>query len=111
MSEVKRDLSQESRIGILGLAFKPNSDDVRLSPSAQVINELLNDGYLQITAYDPLAMESFDRLYGLPVAYADSLEQLVEACDCLILLTAWDEFKEQKKLLKNKKVYDFRYCL
>lgn len=101
---------KESKIGILGLAFKSGSDDVRLSPSKFIIEKLLEKGYTNIIAYDPMANEVFDKEFGLPIQYIDSLEELVAEADELVLLTSWPEFKQNKKLIQTKRLFDFRYA-
>lgn len=103
-------VSKESTIGILGLSFKSGSDDVRLSPSKFIIENLLGKGFKNIVAYDPMANEVFDQHYKLPITYADSLEALVDQSDELVLLTSWPEFKQNKELLMSKRLFDFRYA-
>ena len=99
-------------IGILGLSFKPGSDDVRLSPSRDIIGLLLAKGYKNIYAYDPISNDEFRRHYpDLSLKYAGSLDEIVHKCDHLILLTAWDIFLEESELLKSKNLYDYRYAL
>lgn len=109
--EIARAAGPGNTIGILGLAFKPGSDDVRESPAKGIIEHLLDRGLTRLTVYDPLAMNAFRALYNLPVAYADSLESCVENSSLLVLLTAWDEFVEKRELLLRKQVLDFRYVL
>jgi UDPglucose 6-dehydrogenase len=111
VEKVAADTPTSSTIGILGLSFKPNSDDIRDTPTKPIIQRLLDMGYDKIVAYDPLASDSFDRLYRLPIGYARSLTEIVERADVFVLLTAWDEFKRNRDLLAGKRVYDFRYCL
>lgn len=98
-------------IGILGLSFKPNSDDVRDTPTRPIIQRLLDKGYDKIIAYDPLANDLFNRAYRMPIAYAKSLTDIAATADVFVLLTAWDEFKRNQNLFASKTVYDFRYCL
>jgi UDPglucose 6-dehydrogenase len=100
---------KENTIGILGLAFKSGSDDVRLSPSKFIIEKLLEQGYTNIIAYDPMANEIFDKQYKLPIRYVDSLTTLVDEAEELVLLTAWPEFKKNQQLLQSKRLFDFRY--
>jgi len=100
---------QGNTIGILGLAFKSGSDDVRLSPSKFIIEKLLAKGYTNIVAYDPMANDVFAKEFDLPITYIDSLEALVEQADELVLLTSWPEFKQNKSLLTSKRLFDFRY--
>jgi UDPglucose 6-dehydrogenase len=101
--------SPHERIGILGLSFKSGSDDVRFAPSRDIIEKLLSAGYTNIVAYDPMANHIFQREYKLPIDYTDDLESLVEQVDKIAILTAWREFKEQKSLIQQKQVFDFRY--
>lgn len=103
--------SPEDRIGILGLSFKPGSDDVRETPSAEIISMLIQKGYDNIWAYDPMAADNFKKIYNLPIKYASSLEELVENCDHFLLLTCWEEFVEKKRLFDGTNLLDFRYCL
>jgi UDPglucose 6-dehydrogenase len=101
----------EEYLGILGLAFKPNTDDVRESPSRDVIELLIRRGFKKIVAYDPLAIETFKRRYNLNIEYSESLEDLLKKTDNILLLTAWDEFRKKKDMLLRKNALDFRYCL
>lgn len=110
VNKIAMEISLEKTIGILGLSFKSGSDDVRLSPSKFIIEQLLAKGYQNIVAYDPIANEAFQE-YHLPLVYAQSLEDIVEKADVLVLLTGWPEFKQQKKLITSKKVFDCRYAL
>lgn len=108
--KVEAVVSKESTIGILGLSFKSGSDDVRLSPSKFIIENLLEKGYKNIVAFDPMANEIFAQQYKLPISYADTLESVVEQADELVLLTSWPEFKKNKELINTKRLFDFRYA-
>lgn len=105
---VKEQAGKDSRIGILGLSFKPGSDDVRDTPAAKVISRLLADGYRDITAYDPLAMEEFKKHYGLKIGYAGSMAEVIAWADVIVVLTAWEEFKALPEQT-DKTVVDCRY--
>ncbi len=111
VEKIAADTPTSETIGILGLSFKPNSDDIRDTPTKAIIQRLLARGYNRIIAYDPLANDLFDRAYRLPIAYANNLHAIVQAADVLVLLTAWDEFGRNRDLFNGKKMYDFRYCL
>lgn len=111
INELINKISKEQNIGILGLSFKPDSDDVRQSPASDIINILLNNGYKNIIAYDPLANKNFEISYGIPIRYAESLKELIKIVDVSILITNWAEFKENEILIKNKPLYDLRYFL
>lgn len=110
-NEVDRLAPEKSRLGILGLSFKPGSDDVRDSPTARLIAALLRKDRKEILAYDPLANDIFSKTYDLPIRYASSLEELVQGSDYLVLATAWPEFLEKKSLIKTKPLTDTRYFL
>ena len=78
------------RIGVLGLAFKPNTDDVRESRAIPVIRALLDAG-AEVIAYDPLAMENFATLFP-EIEYAPSAEAVL-AADAVLITTEWEEFE------------------
>ena len=111
INRVKNELDTAERIGILGLSFKKGSDDVRLSPTSDIIQKLLDHGFKNIVAYDPMANKAFADEYNFPIEYAGSLNELMDQSNALLLLTAWDEFKDNAGLIKQKKLYDFRYAL
>ncbi|MBP5359967.1 MAG: UDP-glucose/GDP-mannose dehydrogenase family protein [Bacteroidaceae bacterium] len=98
-------------IGILGLSFKPGSDDVRDTPSAKVIRALLDKGYTQIIGYDPVANAEFQRVYSLPIAYADTYDALLSKAHTLVITTAWPEFADVRERADGKPIVDCRYML
>lgn len=98
------------RIGILGLAFKPGSDDVRDAASAKIIRALNDAGYLNITAYDPIAIDNFKNTYRLDCTYTQSMDQLIESADVLGVVTRWPEF-ERVRERTAKPVVDCVYML
>ena len=100
------------RVAILGLAFKPDSDDVRDTPSAMVVRRLARAGLTDIVAYDPVANERFAATFPeLKVKYLDTLEGAVAAADVLVIATAFGELREKKGLFSGKQVVDLRYML
>lgn len=104
----KRNYEKSIRIGILGLSFKPDTDDVRETPAKKCIMELIKNGYKKITAYDPMALDMFKRSFpDLDIVYAKSGQSLVKSSDIIFIITAWKEFRELN--FNNLKVYDFRY--
>lgn len=109
-NKVSAIVPTENTIGILGLSFKSGSDDVRLTPSKFIIENLLEKGYKNIVAFDPMANSIFDQHYKLPITYASSLEEIVGQADELLLLTSWPEFKKNKDLINTKRLFDFRYA-
>ena len=111
ISKIKKDVSTTSPITVLGLSFKPESDDVRQTPALEIIKLLLDAGYKDITCYDPISNDVFKKHYNLPIKYANTLKDAVSVSDSLIIATGWKEFKDNKDLFKNKKIYDLRYVL
>ena len=98
-------------IGILGLAFKPNTDDMRFAPSVDIIRELQKEG-AKIKAYDPKAMQKAkDILKG--VAYCNDPYDVAKDSDALVIITEWKDFrqldlKKIKSLMKNNLIIDGR---
>ena len=91
---------RELRVAVLGLAFKPGTDDLRESPSLRVIARLLAEG-AQVVAYDPLAAASARVLINSKcVSYAASLGEATTNVDAVLLMTAWPEFERLPALLK-----------
>lgn len=111
VGKIIRATRARTRIGILGLSFKPGSDDVRETPAARIIELLLKHGRKNIVAYDPMANASYRRLYHHPIKYADSLAKAVKRAEVVVVLTAWPEFRVGRKLFADKPVFDGRYCL
>jgi UDPglucose 6-dehydrogenase len=95
-----------------GLAFKPNTDDIREAPAFSIIDALLKEG-ATVTAYDPEAMEPVKRQIGATIHYAVSQYQALEGADALLIATEWSEFRTPdferiEKLLPAKVVFDGR---
>ncbi len=102
-----KGMGPDNMIGILGLAFKPFTDDVRDTPAMKVIRELINQGVSKIIVYDPLAMDEFKKAYPmLDIIYASSAEEVIALSERVAVVTAWPEFAAYKS---NGKVMDFRY--
>ena len=93
------------------MSFKPGSDDVRDSPAATIIRMLIEKGYKRLVAYDPIASSNFDNQYGFPLQYASSSSEVLSAANVVVILTAWDEFKQLKGCSENQVIIDGRYCL
>ena len=104
-------LNKESAVGILGLSFKPNSDDVRDTPASHIINEILAQGYEKIFAYDPVANKIFAENYPqLKVKVLESAQAVYDSAEVIAIVTAWDEFREVPTF-GDKKIIDCRYML
>jgi UDPglucose 6-dehydrogenase len=95
-----------------GLAFKPNTDDIREAPALYIIDALMAAG-ATITAYDPEAMTNVKNLLGNKVNYAADQYSTLEGADALIIATEWSEFRTPdfeiiEAKLKNKVIFDGR---
>lgn len=81
-----------STIGIMGLAFKPNTDDLRDAPSIDIVKKLLEHG-ARVKVYDPVAASNFKKQYPeLDLEYCQDVISLSNGCDALVLVTEWPEF-------------------
>ena len=103
---------QGKHFALWGLAFKPNTDDIREAPALYVINALIEAG-ATVTAYDPEAMNNVKNLIGDKIAYADNQYAALENADALIIATEWSEFRTPdfdkiNSSLKNKVIFDGR---
>jgi UDPglucose 6-dehydrogenase len=98
-------------IGIFGLAFKPNTDDIRFAPALEIIKRLLKEGAL-IKAYDPKAMER-TKMELPEIIYCSDPYETVKNADAMVICTEWDEFKNLnfekiKNLMKRPFILDGR---
>ena len=91
------------KVAILGLAFKPDTDDMRESPAVPVIESLLQKG-AHVKAYDPVAKEEAKKMFGTSnIEYPESLKETLLDVDAVILITRWNEFKDLDTLINNLK--------
>lgn len=107
LAKIKQETSESDKIAVLGLSFKPLSDDVRDSKSFTLIQKLISSGFKHIAAYDPIAIKAFKETYTLEIDYFYDLDNILKNSDVFIIATAWDEFKNIP--IKGKKVYNLRY--
>ena len=103
---------QGKHFALWGLAFKPNTDDIREAPALYIIDELLNEG-ATVTAFDPEAMANVKGVVGDKIKYAESQYQALKGADALIIATEWNEFRTPDFLkivsvLKSKVIFDGR---
>jgi UDPglucose 6-dehydrogenase len=81
------------RVAVLGLTFKPNTDDIREAPALDIMAGLLRAG-ASITAYDPMGMPHVGALpIGRRIAFADDAYSALDGADCAMLITEWNEFR------------------
>ena len=100
------------KFALWGLAFKPNTDDIREAPALKIIKELLSAG-ASVSAYDPEAMANVKREIGDKITYAENQYEALDDADALIIATEWSEFRTPdftriKSLLKNDVIFDGR---
>ncbi|MBY0164634.1 UDP-glucose/GDP-mannose dehydrogenase family protein [Cytobacillus firmus] len=80
-------------IAVWGLAFKPETDDIRESPAIEIIQDLLNKN-ARVKVYDPIAAENFKQTFSLDVEYSNSAIECAQDADALCILTEWKEFQD-----------------
>ena len=102
---------KDKKIGVLGLAFKQNTDDVRMSPAIDLCHRLQKEGAI-LRVHDPKAMEKARALLQ-SVIYVDDMNDVAEGCDALVVATEWDEFKKldlerARKALSHPIMFDGR---
>ena len=92
LKEVFGESLKGKKIGIWGLAFKPNTDDIREAPSLFLIDDLLNEG-CAIKAFDPEAMKNVKEVYGEKLTYSSSYTEASTDIDILVIMTEWAVFR------------------
>ena len=100
------------KIALWGLAFKPNTDDIREAPALYIIDELLKLG-ASVIAFDPEAMKNVSDMIGDKISFTENQYDALNNCDALIIATEWSEFRtpEFEKMaerMKNKVIFDGR---
>ena len=103
---------QGKKIALWGLAFKPNTDDIREAPALYIIKELLAAG-ATVATFDPEAMNNVKGVLGDKITYVTSQYEALEGADALVVATEWSEFRTPDfekitSLLKNKAIFDGR---
>ena len=98
-------------VAIAGLAFKPNTDDVREAPALTIIKKLLKSG-VHVRAYDPVAMPATREVFP-GIKYCKDAYDAAKGADCLVLMTEWNEFRNLdftrlKRLMKHNIIVDCR---
>ncbi|GHS89250.1 UDP-glucose 6-dehydrogenase [Campylobacterota bacterium] len=110
--EAAKDI-ENPKIAVWGLAFKDGTDDVRESPAIQIVQELISYN-LNITAFDPKAMETAKEILGESVTYANSAIEGARGADILVVLTEWQDFKSvplDKLDMRRKNIIDLRHVI
>ena len=101
-------------VAVLGLAFKPNTDDLREAPSLDCMPILLEDG-AHIKAYDPVAQANYKKIYPTEIEYCNSIEDTLKDADICFIFTEWDFVKNMDtslfvKYMKKPIILDGRNC-
>jgi UDPglucose 6-dehydrogenase len=107
-----KDNLKGKKIALWGLAFKPNTDDIREAPALYIINELVKEGAI-ITAFDPEAMKNVKELIGEKIQFVENQYEALPGCDALLIATEWNEFRtpdfeKMGSLMNNKVIFDGR---
>lgn len=107
----KNDLAGRT-IAVWGLAFKPNTDDIREAPALVIIDELLAAG-AHVRTFDPEAMPNVRAIYGDRIAFVDTMYDALKDADCLVIATEWSEFRtpdfeKMASLLREPIIFDGR---
>ncbi len=102
---------KEKKIGVLGLAFKQNTDDIRMSPAIELCQRLQKEGAI-LRVHDPKAMEKSKAVLK-NVTYVDDMNEVAEGCDALIIATEWPQFKKLdldrvRKVMSHPIMFDGR---
>ena len=102
------------KVAVLGLTFKPGTDDLREAPSIPNVRRLLDEGAV-ITAYDPVGIENFKKKYPKEISYVTVPQKALKDADIAFIFTEWKEIKdvkleEYKKLMNNAIICDGRNC-
>jgi len=100
------------RIAVLGLAFKPGTDDMREAPSIKVINSLLREG-CEISVYDSKAVSNAKKIFGDKVEYSEKAEEALKYADACVIVTEWPEFANPKlyTCMRGRVIVDGRRVL
>ena len=102
------------KVAVLGLTFKPGTDDLREAPSIPNVRRLLNEG-AEIVAYDPVGEENFKKLFPTEITYVKTPEETLKDADIAFIFTEWDTIKninlnKYVELMNNAVIYDGRNC-
>ena len=102
------------RVAVLGLTFKPGTDDLREAPSIPNIRRLLDED-AEIIAYDPVGVNNFKKLFPTEVDYKETLEEALDNADMVFIFTEWDEIKNLSldkyvELMNTPIIFDGRNC-
>ena len=100
------------KIALWGLAFKPDTDDIREAPSLYIIDALLREG-AAVNAFDPVAMENVKQVVGNKITYSENQYDALKDADALVIATEWQlfrtpDFGQMRSLMRGKVIFDGR---
>jgi UDPglucose 6-dehydrogenase len=100
------------RIAIWGLAFKPNTDDIREAPAIDIIQGLLAEG-ADVVVFDPQAMDNMKYIFPRQISYAQDMYEALKDADALVIATEWNvfrspDFDQMKEMLRGHVIFDGR---
>jgi UDPglucose 6-dehydrogenase len=114
IDKIRRGLGdiKDKTIAVLGLSFKPNTNDMREAPSIFIIEKLLKEK-AKVSAFDPISMDDAKSIFHNKIKYAKGPYDCVKGADAVVILTEWNEFRNLelvkiKTLLKSPNFFDFR---
>lgn len=116
ISIIKKNLGVISKktVTVLGLAFKPDTDDIRDSVSIKMI-ELLLKNRVKVVVHDPKAIQNTKKIFGSKIKYTESINDALNGSHCAIIMTAWNDYmkltNKDFRFMKNKLVIDSRRIL
>lgn len=101
-------------MAVLGLAFKPHTDDIREAPAIELIGKLLEE-QADISVYDPAAVEKVEELFGSRLYYADSVDLAIKGAEVVFIMTEWPqitqyELERYPLLMREPVIFDGRNC-
>lgn len=102
------------QVAILGVTFKPGTDDLREAPSIDNVQALLKHG-VKLSVFDPIGLNNFKRIFQDSIAYFDDIDQCIKDKDVVLIMTEWDivknyDLNKYVKLMKTPVIYDGRNC-
>lgn len=102
------------KVAVLGLTFKPGTDDLRESPAISNINYLIEAG-AKVYAYDPVGIKNAKKIFGEKINYCTTIEETIKEAECCFIMTEWPEIinfelVKYTDLMKNKLILDGRNC-
>ncbi len=116
INKAKEDFGslENKKVAVLGLSFKPGTDDLRESPAIDNVNMLLDYGAV-VNVYDPISIDKFKKIYKNKINYYHNIDDTIKDCDFVFIITEWKEIVEYdlnkyKDLMNTAVVYDGRNC-